>query len=145
VWFPIGIHLDVRWQMASAGPMKKKTVFCSCTRPPSHTVRILIPRAIFTRKDACGRETLGTLEGDTVRWEVLGIQEKALGTRLPGNEDGRLQVVSIELEHRLGSHDTSELVIVPCFAHQYSKRYVMDIIVYWKKLTGYLHTHIHTP
>ena len=69
-------------------------------------------------------------EGNTVRREVLGIQEKALGTRLPGNEDGRLQVVSIELEHRLGSHDTSELVIVPCFAHQYSKRYVMDIIVY---------------
>ena len=69
-------------------------------------------------------------EGDTVRREVLGIQEKALGTKLLGNEDGRLQVVSIELEHRLGSHDTSELVIVPCFAHQYSKRYVMDIIVY---------------
>ena len=23
-----------------------------------------------------------------------------------------------------------KLVIVPCFAHQYSKRYVMDIIVY---------------
>jgi hypothetical protein len=35
-------------------------------------------------------------------------------------------------------------VIVPCFAHQYSKRYVMDIIVYWKANWIPLYTYIHT-
>jgi hypothetical protein len=37
------------------------------------------------------------------------------------------------------------LVIVPCFAHQYSKRYVMDIIVYWKVnwIPPYTYTYIH--
>jgi hypothetical protein len=35
-------------------------------------------------------------------------------------------------------------VIVPCFAHQYSKRYVMDIIVYWKVNWMPPYTYIHT-
>ena len=102
VWLPIGIHLDVRWQIASAGPMKKKTVFCSCTWPPSHTVRILVPRAIFTRKDACGREALGTrvtrCAGKSLEFKKRPWERGCLGTRLPGNEDGRLQLVSIELD-----------------------------------------------
>jgi hypothetical protein len=35
-------------------------------------------------------------------------------------------------------------VIVPCFAHQYSKRYVMDIIVYCKVNWIPPYTYIHT-
>ena len=35
-------------------------------------------------------------------------------------------------------------VIVPCFAHQYSKRYVMDIIVYCKANWIPPYTYIHT-
>jgi hypothetical protein len=37
-------------------------------------------------------------------------------------------------------------VIVPCFAHQYSKRYVMDIIVYCKAnwIPPYTYIYIHT-
>ena len=35
-------------------------------------------------------------------------------------------------------------VIVPCFAHQYSKRYVMDIIVYCKVNCIPPYTYIHT-